>query len=280
MENQLATITTDYLRDGYYFPLQAMDEAAAVDCRRQLEDIEQKYASKEVPLKSLTFNFANFVMPFIDEMTRLPAILDPVRAILGPNLMVWGANLFIKEAHTPDFVSWHQDLTYWDLSDVSEVSAWVALSPATVQSGCMRFMPGTHLQDIVAHRDTFAESNMLSRGQELAVDIDESQAVDIELAPGQMSLHHGRIFHGSHANQSDDRRIGLAIRYITPEMHQNSGIKSYVTLVSGEDRHGNFHIVSPPTEAMAPESLAIARQAVDETHQFLYADAEQPGKRA
>ena len=71
-------------------------------------------------------------MPFIDEITRLPTVLDPVRAILGPDVMVWDANLFIKEARSNGYVSWHQDLTYWYLDDVDEVTAWVALSPATV----------------------------------------------------------------------------------------------------------------------------------------------------
>src|SRR5712691_10644265 len=78
----------------------------------------------------------------------------------------------------------------------------------------MRMVPGTHREQ-VAHRDTFAPDNLLSRGQEVMVDVDEAKAVDIVLHPGEMSLHHVRMFHGSPPNRSDDRRIGYAIRYIS-----------------------------------------------------------------
>ena len=94
-----------------------------------------------------------------------------------------------------------------------------------------------------------------------------------------MSLHHGHIFHASHANRSDDRRIGLAIRYITPAMRQVSGVKSHATLVAGEDRHGHFHLVPPPTELLAPAALELALRAVQTSDTFLYAGAEREGRR-
>ena len=86
----------------------------------------------------------------------------------------------------------------------------------TAACGCA----GLHRLDIVEHRDTFAEQNLLSRGQEIAVEIDESAAVDVVLDPGEFSLHHGRMFHASNPNKSSQRRIGLAIRYIATSMSQ------------------------------------------------------------
>ena len=120
-------------------------------------------------------------------------------------------------------MTWHQDLTYWGLDDMDEVTAWVALSPSTTESGCMRFVPGSHKRSLVEHVDTFADDNLLTRGQEIAVDVDESAAADVELRPGQASLHHGHLFHSSGPNTTPDRRIGAAIRYITPSMQQRGG---------------------------------------------------------
>ena len=271
MADELTAITNSYHRDGYYFPVDAFSPEQALDYRGQFEAVEREYKDRDPDFDALVFGHANMVMPFIDEITRLPTVLSPVRAILGPDVMVWGANFFIKEAQSPNYVSWHQDLTYWGLDDVDEVTAWVALSPSTVQNGCMRYVPGTHTQEIVPHRDTFAEDNQLSRGQELAVDVNEAEAVDVLLSPGQIALHHGRIFHASSANQTDDRRIGLAIRYISPRMQQVSGVKTYCTLVSGEDRYGHFHLTEPPRSLMHPTDREIAHRAITVAKKFLFA---------
>ena len=139
-------------------------------------------------------------------------LVEAVKPILGPDLMVWSSGLFI-EANTPHVVSWHQDLTYWGLSEVDEITAWVALSPSNLDSGCMRFVPGSHKRQLVDHRDTFDPNNLLTRGQEIAVDIDDADGVDVILETGQASLHHGHLFHSSGPNTTGDRRIGSAIRY-------------------------------------------------------------------
>ncbi len=270
-------IAAAYARDGFYFPLQAMAHEAARRYRRELERIESRYRGDEY--KVAWAGHVDFVLPFVDEITRLPSILEPVQAILGPDLLVWGTNFFVKEPRSPEFVSWHQDLTYWGLDDIAEVTAWVALSPATRESGCMRFIPGTHEGDIVAHRDTFDEANLLTRGQEIAVPVDEDKAVDIVLETGQMSLHHGRMFHASRPNRSSDRRIGLAIRYISPAMRNRSGERGYAHLVAGEDRYGHFEIVPPPTSDMAPADLQVVRAALTAQERVLYAGASQKGRR-
>jgi len=270
-------VAAAYARDGYYFPLQAMARQQAQDYRVHLERAQSLHDDDE--FKAICAGHADFVLPFVDEMTRLPSVLKPVKAILGPDLLVWGVNFFIKEANSPDFVSWHQDLTYWGLDDVAEVTAWVALSPATTGSGCMQFIPGTHDREIVTHQDTFDTRNLLTRGQEIAGQIDEDRAVDIVLEPGEFSLHHGRIFHASRPNRSADRRIGIAIRYISPAMKNVSGRKGYAHLVAGEDRYGNFETVPRPQQVMAPADVQIARLARAAQEQVLYAGASQKGRR-
>ena len=170
-------------------------------------------------------------------------------------------------------MSWHQDLTYWGLDDVHEVTAWVALSPATTESGCMRFVPGSHRQSIVPHVDSFADDNLLSRGQEIAVPVDEASAVDAVLRPGQASLHHGHLFHSSGPNRTGTRRVGAAIRYITPAMRQRSGDRSLVTLVSGTDQHHHFTVAPPPGGRLREADLDLCRRDAELKRRVLYEGA-------
>ena len=135
-------------------------------------------------------------------MCRNPRILDAVEGVIGPNILVWGANFFLKEPRSDAYVSWHQDATYWGLEPADIVTAWVALTPSTVESGCMRVVPGTHSDGILAHRETWADDNLLSRGQEIAVDVDLDKVVDVVLKPGEMSLHHVKIAHNSEPNRA------------------------------------------------------------------------------
>ena len=123
----------------------------------------------------------------------------------------------------------------------------------------MRFVAGSHTQT-VGHVDTDDENNMLSRNQEVAVEVDEADATEVVLDAGAFSLHHGNLFHASHPNRSADRRIGLALRYITPEMRQPDASKDYAMLICGEDPGGNFEIVNPPRGLFHPDDLIKARE--------------------
>ncbi len=267
-----------YERDGYVFPLKAMTPQRATEYRAMFESAEAANADDALVSRILKA-CPSIVLPFISEITRLPAIIEPVRSILGDDLLTIGANFFIKEPATPAFVSWHQDLTYWGYDHALEVTAWVALSPATSQSGCMRFLPRSHRSEIVEHRDTFEESNLLSRGQMVTVDVDEADAVDVTLQPGEMSLHHGRLFHASHPNDSADRRIGLAIRYVAPSMRQVNGLKPSAHLVAGEDRYGHFRLLEPPTRVLTPHDIDEALQAISVQERVGYEGSADRGKR-
>jgi ectoine hydroxylase-related dioxygenase (phytanoyl-CoA dioxygenase family) len=152
----------------------------------------------------------------------------------------------------------HQDLTYWGLGAIDGlVTAWLALSPATPASGCMDFVKGSHKNPILPHEDTFAEDNLLSRGQEVKVDVDPADRVPIEIHPGQISLHHGLTIHGSGPNTTDDRRIAAVVRYCTPEVKQQVGETDYAILARGTDTTGNFRHFDPPQGLFTPEALAV-----------------------
>ncbi len=112
----------------------------------------------------------------------------------------------------------------------------------------------------MAHRDTFADDNLLSRGQEVAVEVNEGEAVPVVLKPGQVSLHHGRMFHASGPNTTDDRRIGMAIRYVTPGVRQIVAARDYALPARGTDRSGNWIHVTPPAEAFGAANLTLYDQ--------------------
>src|SRR6478752_8928340 len=180
-----------YQTEGYLSPLPALDAELARSTLDKVEAYEAQHG--EFPSKGLK---AHLYLPWMERVVRLPTILDAIESIVGPDILCWSSRFFIKDPGDGGFVSWHQDVTYWGL-DVSEniLTAWIALSPATRANGVMKVIPGSHTK-VVAHREG-AASNMLLRGQEVAVEVDESQAVHMELKAGEMSLHHGLMFHGS-----------------------------------------------------------------------------------
>ncbi len=252
-----------YWRDGYLFPLRAFSAEDAARYRAEIESIEGEWLDKDLPLPLNMYKRVNAhcVMPLAAELAQHPAVLDVVQGILGPNLMIWSAEFFIKEPNSQHIVGMHQDLTYWGLGETSDqVTAWIALSSATTASGCMDFLAGSHKNPILPHNDTFSDTNLLSRGQEIAVDVSEEDKTHIELQPGQMSLHHGLTIHGSGPNSSDDRRIGVAIRYLNPNAQQNVADRDYAMIARGVDTSGNFIHFMPPTELFSPESLALYAQ--------------------
>ncbi len=262
MTGSLAATQIDaYERDGFLFPLDAMTADEALALRHRLERTERDYAAGNhgKPLAHyLSGGGSHAVCPLASDLCRHPVIADAAESLLGPDLMAWGVSFFIKEADDGGVVTWHQDLMYWGFGETTDqVTAWVALTPSTVENGCMRFVAGSHRRRFVPHRDTWAENNMLSRGQEIAVDVDDDEATEIVLEPGQFSLHHGMLFHSSGPNTSHDRRIGIAIRYVNPNARQVDGSTEHALLVRGMDRRQNFIHFAPPRHGFGPSEIAL-----------------------
>lgn len=249
-----------YWEDGYLFPLPGLPADETQVLRREFEALEATWRDNGLPLPLNTYKRVNahVVMPMVARIARDPRILDVIEGILGPDIMIFSGEFFIKEPNTQQVVSMHQDLTYWGLGAIDGlVTMWLPLSPATVQSGCMDFVRASHKNAILPHEDTFDENNLLSRGQEVRVDVAPADKTAIALAPGEISLHHGLTIHGSGPNRSDDRRIACVIRYMRPDMAQQVGTRDYAMMARGKDRHGNFVHVPPPVSDFDPEALAL-----------------------
>jgi hypothetical protein len=281
--NYLTSQQQDAYRDyGYHFPVRALqDDEAAKLCHSFMSYYEQH----SEPLKQLLprdrrafMSETHFFLRWVYEIVSHPRVLDAVESVLGPDIMVWSSQWFPKFPNDKAFVSWHQDATYWGLTPPNVTTAWIALSQSTPQNGCMRVVPGTHKTLNLPQRETYGPDNMLSRGQEIAVEVNESQAVDLILRPGELSLHHIGIVHGSGPNSSDSPRIGLAVRYISPDVVQSGLERDLVLLVRGKDDCGNFEVADPPDRDMAYGECAIHTEALERKARNLLPKGNLPSK--
>jgi non-heme Fe2+,alpha-ketoglutarate-dependent halogenase len=242
-----------YHERGYLCPIRVLSPERAAVCRQKLEAAE---AANGGPFQGAMKQKPHLLFTWLDDLVRNDAVLDAVEGVIGPNVLCWASGFFTKEARDPSYVSWHQDLTYWGLEPADIVTAWIALSPSTPESGCMRVVPGTHKRNVMPHTETFAAQNLLSRGQEIEVEVDERDAADVILQPGEMSLHHVKLIHGSKANRSDDRRIGFAIRYVPTYVRQTAGAEDSALLVRGVDGYHHFLEETPPAADLDEAALA------------------------
>lgn len=234
-----------YSEQGYVSPVRLISEQEALTHRKELEEIEAEHGPVHYKSKMHT------LLDFAADLATRPQVLDAVEQILGPDIMLFDVTYIIKEPHSASHVSWHQDLTYWGLSNDEQVSMWLALSPATEISGCMRMVPGSHHQGKRAHRDTDDDSNVLFRGQSVD-DVAEECALMCPLSPGEASFHHGWTLHASMPNRSDDRRIGFNVQYINPSARQTLHDADTATLVRGTDRFNHYRADEFAKGAMRP----------------------------
>jgi non-haem Fe2+, alpha-ketoglutarate-dependent halogenase len=259
-----------YRRDGYHFPLTVSSPAQMAGCYDKLLALEQREGGS---IKRATNQKPHLLLPWLCDIARQPNILDAVEDIVGPNILCWASGFFMKNANDNTYVSWHQDATYWGLSSPEVITAWVAFTPSTPQSGCMRVDPGTHLRQL-EHADTFDDKNLLSRGQEVRASVDERNVVDIVLQPGQMSLHHVLLVHGSQPNRADHRRIGYAVRYIPTHVQQLAPIRDSAMLVRGVDDYHYFDLEDPPEADFHPAAVASHARSMERYVKILYAGAK------
>ena len=247
-----------------------------MNARSSLETHEQQTGK---PLQGNWRHKTHLLFTWADEMAHHPAILDAVEDCIGPNILCWSSTFFIKEANSPGFVSWHQDSTYWGLDPDDVITAWVALTDVHESNGYMQVIPGSHKINQLPHLDTFHKDNLLSRGQEISVEVDKSKARGIALAMGEISLHHIKLVHGSDANRSDDRRIGFAIRYIPTHVRQTK-LRDSAQLARGIDEYGHFDWEPRPKADLDTNALAAHADAVDRQLKALHQGTDKTSFRS
>lgn len=249
---ELKDLKQTYARNGFVSGVQIIDGDEASQHRKAMEDAEQNIGPLHYKSKVHT------ILKSPLELATLPHVLDIVESFLGPDILLFNVTYIVKEPKSTSHVSWHQDLTYWGLSHDDQVTMWLALSPATKESGCMRMIPGSHTRGRADHEVTNDESNVLLQGQTVT-GIDEETSQMCPLMPGEASFHHGWTLHASMPNSSPDRRIGLNIQYLAPHVRQTKHDLDTAMLVRGTDRFKNFGQDLPAENDLEP--AAIKRQA-------------------
>lgn len=231
-----------YGESGYVFPVRVFSQEEAASYVRAFRGYEEQAAG---PLEAAYKHKLHLVAGWASDIVHHPSILDAVEDILGPDILCWTTNLLVKDAGDRQYVSWHQDAPYWRLEPHEVVTAWIALTASTSPMGCMRVLPGSHGRPAAPHRDRFDPDNMLTRGQCLVEEHAENEGVAMQLQAGEISLHHVRLSHSSPPNRSDQRRIGIAIRYMSANVRK-VGRPESASLVRGRDRNGHFSLESRP----------------------------------
>jgi len=199
------------------------------------------------------------------DLVRHPAILDSLETLVGPDILVFHTTVWFKEPHSKKAVPWHQDATYFGLSPFEHVTAWVALTPSTEEMGCVQIVPGSQTQGQLRHADKPNTDLMLSRGQTLAKKVDERDAVNLIMKPGDVSFHHTLAVHRSQPNNTDQPRIGIGISYIPTRVRHVGETRLSATLVRGTDNYGHFDL---EPELESSESLTAVEIHADSIGRF------------
>lgn len=252
-ETMTAAELDRYRREGCIFPIDILSPAEAETYRQAFEETERAAwgvagrAHDDAEGREW-LRRPHQLHRWAYELCTHPRLVAMAADILGPDVLLWDAKLWPKPPGSRSFVSWHQDGTYVGLRPLDKVlTIWLALTDAGPHNGGMSFVPGSHLGGQVSHHKTFADANLLSRGQVVDLDIDSQPTTAIVLRPGQASAHHMYLLHGSGANPSTRPRLGISINYVTPEVIETGDDPRPAVVVRGSDPHGHFASFAVPT---------------------------------
>jgi hypothetical protein len=249
--------------NGFLFPVPALTPDEVASCLAGVDRLETALGSPvaEAAIKWRSHAYAH--SPWFNTLIRHPRILDAVEDVIGPNILVWTSTFFIKEPHSPTFAAWHQDGTYFGLEPHEQVCAWVALTDASEEAGCMEQLSfhGTPRQ---YNHAALGLANSINRaGQTIMETFDQSNPVAMALRAGEFSLHHELAVHRSAPNNASHRRVGIGLNYLPAHVRVDGPVRCMAMLVRGEDRYGHFDLIEPPGAERDPAALAVHQQVSD-----------------
>lgn len=247
-----------YRADGFVAPIPVLTREEVGRYRAGLEDFEARSGhALDFPERSKPY----LLFGWADAIVHHPAVLDAVEDLIGPDILCYHLTMHIKEPDTDAIIIWHQDDDYFKLDPAEHVTAWVALSDASEQAGCMRMVPGAHAQGLLAHGEDPQPNHLIRRGKGIFGRFAEDDGVAVPVPAGSMSLHHTHTPHCSGPNRGDDRRIGVGISYIPAHVRPTTSPVSSALLVRGEDRYGHFHAEERLTAPESPAARAAHERA-------------------
>jgi len=234
-----------YRRDAFLPATPGIGAEAARGYRDELERFEERVGR---PVSETIERYKPHVrFPWANRLVREPAVLDVIEELIGPNILIWMGTFFIKGPHTDAVTLWHQDWTFFGLRPHEHVTAWISLSDASVEAGCMRFIPANGAARPMRHRPRVTPDSLNGGGQQVIEPFDESLAVHAPLSAGDFSIHNTLAIHSSAANRSGDRRIGLGVSFVPTHVRHIGSFPVSAMLARGEDAYGHFKLERPPT---------------------------------
>ena len=257
------TLKQKYNHDGFLTAIDAIPpEKAEVYSRKCAEFIDKYNTLPAYP--EWTYNKTEIILRWVAELAAEETLLNVVEELIGPNILLWNAFLPLKPPRSDANFGWHQDATYWPVEPTDQIaSVWVALSSVNQSNGGMQMVQGSHLRGAVAHEATYDKSSMLRRGQKVSTTIDEARIVNIDLIPGQASIHHTLMLHRSGANESDSWRLGVGFNYVSSRVKPLPGYQDSAILLRGDATGSGFELTDPPQsdlDKVALENFAKVQQ--------------------
>jgi len=252
-----------YRYNGFLFPISALTPEEVATCLAGLERLEAALGSPvaEADVKWRSHAYAH--SPWFNTLIRHPRILDAVEDVIGPNILVWTSTFFIKEPHSPTFAAWHQDGAYFGFEPKEQVCAWVALTDASQEAGCMEQLSSRGASRLLHHAPLGLANSINRAGQTIMEAFDESSPVAMALPAGSFSLHHELAVHRSAPNRASHRRVGIGLNYLPTHVRVNGPVRCRAMLVRGEDTYGNFDLIDPPAAERDPAALAVHQDVSD-----------------
>jgi hypothetical protein len=245
-----------YHHNGFLFPVPALTDAEIAVCLAGLQQLETELGSPvaDADVKWRSHAYAHSV--WFNNLIRHPKILDAIEDVIGPDILVWTSTFFIKEPNSPTFAAWHQDGTYFGLNPHEQVCAWVALTDASREAGCMEHLSSKGAPRQLHHAPLGLPNSINRAGQTIMEPFDESNPVAMALPAGSFSLHHEFAVHRSAPNNASHRRVGIGLNYLPAHVRVEGPVRCCAMLVRGEDKYGHFDLVEPPVAERDAAALA------------------------
>jgi hypothetical protein len=255
--------------NGFLFPIPALTPLEVATCLAGLRRLEAELGSPVAEADIKWRSHAYTHSPWFNDLIRHRRILDAIEDVIGPDIVVWTSTFFIKEPHSPTFAAWHQDGTYFGLEPKEQVCAWVALTDASEEAGCMESLSSRGAPRQMHHAPLGLANSINRAGQTIVEPLDDAKPVAMALRAGEFSLHHELAVHRSAPNNASHRRIGIGLNYIPTHVRVDSPVRLKAMLVRGEDRYGHFDLIDPPAAERDAAALAV-HQAVSDRYRENY----------
>lgn len=260
MKALTAEQVASFHHNGFLYPIPALSPDETAYFLGGVERLEAELGCPvaEADVKWRSHGYAH--SPWFNELVRHPGILDAVEDVIGPDILVWTSTFFIKEPGSKTFAAWHQDGAFFGLEPNEQVCAWVALTDASREAGCMEMLSSRGAPRMLHHEAMGIKNSINRAGQTIVEPFDKRHPTAMALKAGEFSLHHELAVHRSAPNHAAHRRVGIGLNYVPPHVRVNSPVRLKAMLVRGEDRYGNFALIDPPSAERDAAALAAHRE--------------------